>query len=58
MKQSSIVFVNTEELLEFPRLVSHKVVFIGGIAVSEASPLTEVRGITQSMERNHLCELC
>ncbi|VDK69150.1 unnamed protein product [Litomosoides sigmodontis] len=41
VKQSSLVFVNTEELLEFPRLVSRKVVFVGGIAVSEASPLTE-----------------
>ncbi|CAG9530659.1 unnamed protein product [Cercopithifilaria johnstoni] len=41
VEKSSLIFVNTEELIEFPRLVSRKIVFVGGIAISEASPLTE-----------------
>ncbi|KAL3994249.1 UDP-glucoronosyl and UDP-glucosyl transferase family protein [Acanthocheilonema viteae] len=41
MNESSVVFVNTDELLEFSRLISRKIVFIGGIAIPEASPLTD-----------------
>uniref|UniRef100_A0A0R3S1Z7 UDP-glucuronosyltransferase n=1 Tax=Elaeophora elaphi TaxID=1147741 RepID=A0A0R3S1Z7_9BILA len=41
VKESSLVLVNNDELLEYPRLISRKIVFIGGIAVPEASPLIE-----------------
>ncbi|KAM3719585.1 putative UDP-glucuronosyltransferase ugt-50 [Dirofilaria immitis] len=41
LKNSSLYFVNTDELLDFPRLVSHKIVFIGGIAVAKPTALTE-----------------
>ncbi|CAG9534713.1 unnamed protein product [Cercopithifilaria johnstoni] len=53
VKESSFVFVNAEELIEFPRLVSRKIVFVGGIAVSEASPLIEKCNISGWRGTNH-----
>lgn len=53
MKESSIVFVNTDELLEFPRLLSRKIVFVGGIAVPKASTLTEVCNAIVCHRMNH-----
>ncbi|VDK30866.1 unnamed protein product [Gongylonema pulchrum] len=42
--RSSFAFVNSEELLEFPRLLSHKIVYIGGVAVEKPKPLNEDYG--------------
>ncbi|KHN88811.1 Putative UDP-glucuronosyltransferase ugt-55 [Toxocara canis] len=39
--RSVFVFVNSEEFLEYPRPISHKVVFVGGIGVTKPKPLAE-----------------
>lgn len=36
------MFVNTDELFQFPRLASQKVSFIGGITIEESANLTQV----------------
>ncbi|VDN38161.1 unnamed protein product [Gongylonema pulchrum] len=43
VRKSTFALTDSEELLEFPRLVSHKVVFIGGIAVNTPKPLKKVK---------------
>lgn len=53
MKESSLVFVNTEEFLEFPRPISRKIVFIGGIAVPEISQLPKVCDTGLYIKNNH-----
>ena len=40
---STFVFVNAEELLEFSRPINHKIVYVGGIAVPDPGPLSTVR---------------
>lgn len=32
---NSLMFLNDEPLIEFPRLISHKIVDIGGISLSQ-----------------------
>uniref|UniRef100_A0A0N5AEB0 glucuronosyltransferase n=1 Tax=Syphacia muris TaxID=451379 RepID=A0A0N5AEB0_9BILA len=39
--RSSFYFVNAEEFLEFPRPISHKIIYIGGIAVAKPLPLNK-----------------
>lgn len=39
--KSPLVFVNSEELLDFPRPILHKVIYIGGIGMSNPKPLDE-----------------
>uniref|UniRef100_A0A0R3RPI1 glucuronosyltransferase n=1 Tax=Elaeophora elaphi TaxID=1147741 RepID=A0A0R3RPI1_9BILA len=41
IRQSSFLFVNSDEHLDFPRLISRKVVFVGGIARQSARPLKD-----------------
>ncbi|CAD5214224.1 unnamed protein product [Bursaphelenchus xylophilus] len=38
---ASLVFVNSDEHVEFPRPISHKIVYIGGFALSQPKPLIE-----------------
>lgn len=40
--QSPLVFINSEELLDFPRPILHKTIYTGGIGMKEAKPLTKV----------------
>ncbi|VDK31203.1 unnamed protein product [Gongylonema pulchrum] len=54
IRKSTFAFANSEELLEFPRLFSHKVVFIGGIAVDTPKPLNKVYKI--HFGKNDLCK--
>ncbi|VDM97912.1 unnamed protein product [Thelazia callipaeda] len=44
IKNSSFALINSEELLEYPRLMSQKVVFIGGIAVNKPKNLDQFYG--------------
>ncbi|KHN88814.1 UDP-glucuronosyltransferase 1-2, partial [Toxocara canis] len=39
--RSVFAFVNSEEFLEYPRPISHKIIFVGGIGVSKPNPLAE-----------------
>ncbi|VDN20743.1 unnamed protein product [Gongylonema pulchrum] len=39
--RSSFIFVNADELLDFPRLTSQKVIYVGGIAVPKPMPLKD-----------------
>ncbi len=40
--QSALVFVNSEELIDFPRPILHKIIYIGGLGLEQAKPLTTV----------------
>ena len=40
--KSPLLFINSEELLDFPRPILHKVIYIGGIGMKEAAPLKKV----------------
>lgn len=39
--KSPLIFVNSEELIDFPRPILHKVVYIGGIDTNQPEPLNE-----------------
>ena len=41
-QNSAVLFVNGEEMFEFARPISHKIVFISGIGVPQPKPLDEV----------------
>ncbi|VDK19990.1 unnamed protein product [Anisakis simplex] len=41
LPKSVFAFVNSEEFFEYPRPISHKTIFIGGIGVKKAKPLNE-----------------
>lgn len=41
-RKTELVFVNSVELLDFPRPIMHKVIYIGGIGMSQAKQLDEV----------------
>lgn len=43
---SALVFVNSEEFLDFPRPILHKTVYVGGLGMKEAKPLDEVSKTT------------
>ncbi len=40
--KSPLVFVNSEELLDFPRPILHKIVYIGGVVLENPQPLSQV----------------
>ncbi len=42
MSQSSFMFVNSNEYLEYPRPISHRIIYIGGIGLIEPKPLDKV----------------
>uniref|UniRef100_A0A0M3IJV7 UDP-glucuronosyltransferase n=1 Tax=Ascaris lumbricoides TaxID=6252 RepID=A0A0M3IJV7_ASCLU len=39
ISKSTFVFVNADEFVEFPRPITHKIVYVGGIAVDKPKPL-------------------
>lgn len=43
MAQTAFVFVNNVEFIEFPRPITSKVLYIGGIGVEEPNPLPKVK---------------
>lgn len=43
MSQSSFAFINSDELVDFPRPISHRIVYVGGIGVASVKPLNGVR---------------
>lgn len=50
---SALIFVNSEEFLDFPRPVLHKTVYVGGLGLQESKPLDDVRGSIRT-----LCYAC
>ncbi|EYC10601.1 hypothetical protein Y032_0054g2453 [Ancylostoma ceylanicum] len=48
LRNSDLVFVNTNEIIEKPRPLSHKVKYIGGIALRKPKPLPDHLGILLS----------
>ncbi|KAK6751068.1 hypothetical protein RB195_002814 [Necator americanus] len=53
LHNSDLVFVNTDEIIEKPRPLSHKVKYIGGIALSEPKPLTkDMRNLLGNYTKN------
>lgn len=42
MPTASLHMINSEELMEYPRPVNHKILFIGGIGMSSPKPLAGV----------------
>uniref|UniRef100_A0A914V172 glucuronosyltransferase n=1 Tax=Plectus sambesii TaxID=2011161 RepID=A0A914V172_9BILA len=38
---SALIFVNSEEFLDFPRPILHKTVYVGGLGLKESKPLDE-----------------
>uniref|UniRef100_A0A0N5ABX1 glucuronosyltransferase n=1 Tax=Syphacia muris TaxID=451379 RepID=A0A0N5ABX1_9BILA len=42
VSKSAFVFVNTDEYIEFPRPINHKIIFVGGIAVAKPKPLPPI----------------
>lgn len=40
--KSQLLFINSIELLDFPRPILHKVIYIGGIGMKDAKPLDDV----------------
>ncbi len=43
--KASFAFVNSEEFTDFPRPITHKIVYIAGIGVGNPKPLDQVRGV-------------
>ena len=43
--KSPLVFINSEEFVDFPRPILHKTVYIGGLGLKDAKPLDDVRNI-------------
>ncbi|KAI1699759.1 UDP-glucoronosyl and UDP-glucosyl transferase domain-containing protein [Ditylenchus destructor] len=51
-RNTSLIFVNTNEMFEFPKPISNKVVYIGGIVRSEVKPLDEnVKSILEGSKK-------
>lgn len=42
-KASAYLFVNTDEFLDFPRPINHRIVYVGGIGVEAPKQLESVR---------------
>jgi hypothetical protein len=40
--KTELVFINSVDLLDFPRPLFHKVIYIGGIGMNDPKPLNEV----------------
>ncbi len=40
--ESALVFVNSDEFLDFARPILHKTIYIGGIGIGEPEPLNQV----------------
>lgn len=40
--ESQLLFIHSEEFLDFPRPILHKIVYIGGIGQKDPKPLTGV----------------
>uniref|UniRef100_A0A0N5ACR0 glucuronosyltransferase n=1 Tax=Syphacia muris TaxID=451379 RepID=A0A0N5ACR0_9BILA len=41
IQKSAFVMVNSEEYLDYPRPITHKIIYIGGIGVSQPKPLNK-----------------
>jgi len=42
LKKSSLVFINTNPFIDFPRPISNKIVYIGGLVQDSASPDSKI----------------
>jgi hypothetical protein len=42
-EKTELVFINSVDMLDFPRPLFHKVIYIGGIGMKDPKPLNEVR---------------
>ncbi|KAI1704787.1 UDP-glucoronosyl and UDP-glucosyl transferase domain-containing protein [Ditylenchus destructor] len=51
-RNTSLIFVNINEMLDFPKPISNKIVYIGGIVRSEVKPLAEdVKSILENSKK-------
>ncbi len=41
-KKSALAFINSEEMIELPRPITHKIIYIGGMDQKKPKPLTKV----------------
>lgn len=44
MSETTYLFVNTNEFLELPRPLTHKIIYVGGTSVSKSKKVDEVGG--------------
>lgn len=42
MSKVPLVFANSDEILDFPRPVLHKTIYVGGLGMKNAQPIPEV----------------